>query len=64
MVVDDLDIVGPVVAPDEADAPPVVDADAVLALAVVLERFQPVTRRKRSRKADWALSQKFGVVPK
>jgi hypothetical protein len=41
-VVDDLDLVGVTVVPAEADAPLVVDADAVLAVAITLERFEPV----------------------
>jgi hypothetical protein len=34
MIVDDLDIVGVAVAPAEADAPPVIDSDAVLPFAI------------------------------
>jgi hypothetical protein len=42
---DDLDVLGACLGPTEADAELVVDADAVLAGAVALQRFQPVARR-------------------
>lgn len=45
VVVDDLDVEGVGGAPDEADAPLVVDADAVLARTVALERLEPITGR-------------------
>jgi hypothetical protein len=45
VVIRDLDFVRPVNLPDEADAILIVDSDAVLADAVALQRFQPVTRR-------------------
>ena len=45
MVIDDLDVVCVSVRPAEANAPLVVDADAVLAPAVALQHFQPVSRR-------------------
>ena len=44
MVVDDLHIVGISVTPDKADAPLIVDANAVLPSAVTFERFQVITR--------------------
>lgn len=44
MIVHDLDIVRVAVAPAEADPPLVVDANAVLAAPIALERFQPVAR--------------------
>lgn len=45
MVVDDLHPVGAVLSPDEAEAPLVVDADTVLALAVGAESFESVGGR-------------------
>lgn len=45
MVIDDLDVLRPAVVPDEAYAPLVVDADAVLAGAVSPERLQAVAGR-------------------
>jgi hypothetical protein len=42
VVVDDLDLFGTGVGPDEADAPLVVDADAVLSLAVTAHLLEPV----------------------
>lgn len=45
VVVDDLDVEGIGGAPDEADAPLIVDADAVLASTIALERLEPITGR-------------------
>lgn len=42
MVVNDLDIHGPNVCPDKAQSPLHVDADAVLALPILLQRFKMV----------------------
>ena len=42
MVIDDFDFVGVPVFPDEADAPLVIDADAVPARQIALEGFKPV----------------------
>jgi hypothetical protein len=47
VVVDDLDIVGIASLPSEADAPLVVDANAVLAPAVALERLPLIAGRGR-----------------
>src|SRR5438128_12681704 len=44
VVIDDLDIFRGVFRPAKADAPLVVDADAVLPLTVMLKRFKPVGR--------------------
>ena len=44
VVIDDLDIFRGVFRPTKADAPLVVDADAVLPLPVVPKRFKPVGR--------------------
>src|SRR5262249_1785526 len=54
MIVDDLDIVGVAVTPAEADAPLVVDSDAVLPFAIPGEPLQPITgwRPATSRGAD------------
>ena len=45
VVVDDLYVEGISGAPDEADAPLIVDADAVLASTIALERFEPIAGR-------------------
>ncbi len=45
VVVDDLDVLGPGVGPDETDAPLLVDPDAVLSGAVRLEGFEAVAGR-------------------
>ena len=45
MVVDDLDLVGIVLAPDETDPPLLIDADRVPAFPIPLECFQPICRR-------------------
>ena len=45
VVVDDLDVVCVAIAPTKADAPLIVDTDAVLAGTVALELLQAVTRR-------------------
>jgi hypothetical protein len=42
MVVNDLDIEGVTSAPDEADAPPIVDANAVLPDTIGAQRLKPV----------------------
>jgi hypothetical protein len=45
VVIDDLDIDRTFSRPDEADAPLVIDADAVLAPSIFLERLKMVSRR-------------------
>src|SRR6266404_4080213 len=45
MVVHDLHVQRFAVFPQKADAPLLVDADAVLALAIALERFELISRR-------------------
>jgi len=45
VVVHDLNVVGIMAPPGEADAPLVIDANAVLAPAVALERVQLIARR-------------------
>ena len=46
MIIDDLDKLGAAVTPDEADAPPVIDPDAVLATTVALEYLEAITGRR------------------
>ena len=46
MVIDDFDIKCMSIRPAKTDPPLVVDADAVLALAVAFQRFQPVSGRR------------------
>src|SRR5262249_5248950 len=46
MIVDDLDIVGVAVAPAEADAPLVIDPNAVLPFAISGQPLQPISRRR------------------
>ena len=45
MIVDKFNVQGFAVSPCEADAPLIVDADAVLTGSVTFKRFEPVTRR-------------------
>jgi hypothetical protein len=45
VVVDDFHVVGVTVDPSEADAPSIVDADAVPAFAQTLQGFEPIGRR-------------------
>lgn len=45
VVIDDFHVVGVTVIPSEADAPLIVDPDAVLAFALTLQGFQPIGRR-------------------
>ena len=45
MVIYDLNLVGVVVAPDEANPPLVVDANAVLAMAIAPKRLQAIPGR-------------------
>ncbi len=45
VIVDDFYIVGILVTPNEADTVLIVDADAVLAPAITLERFKSIARR-------------------
>ncbi len=45
MVVHDFHIVGVAVPPHEADAILIIDPDAVLALALAVQRLQPVSGR-------------------
>ena len=45
MVIDDLDLVGMVVVPDEADAVLVIDANGMLALSVSTECLQAIVGR-------------------
>src|SRR5574341_1665686 len=44
MIVNDLDVVRVPRSPDEADSPPVIDADAMLSLAGAFQRLEPVAR--------------------
>jgi len=48
VVIDDLDLVGIVVAPDEAKTPLVIDTNAVLAVAVATQSFQTVAGGARN----------------
>jgi len=47
VVVDDLDVVGVPVAPNEAETPLVVDPDTVLSRSVTVQCFQAISRRRR-----------------
>jgi hypothetical protein len=46
VIVDDLNVAGVPLAPDEAETPPIVDPDAVLSLSVAVQRFQTISRRR------------------
>jgi hypothetical protein len=45
MIVDDLDVKDIAVFPAKADPPLIIDADAVLPLALALESFEPISWR-------------------
>jgi hypothetical protein len=45
VVIDNLHIVGIPVTPDKADAPLIIDANAVLPFSVAFKRFQVIARR-------------------
>ena len=45
MIVDDFDVRSPFRCPDKTDSPLLVDADAVLSLPIILQRFKSVARR-------------------
>jgi hypothetical protein len=49
VIIDNLDVRWPrrSIRPLETDAPLIVDADAVLPLAIALQRFEPVSRQRR-----------------
>jgi len=57
VIVADLDLVNITVAPDKADAPLVVDADAVLAFALAREALEPIARRTCKLMARKALAR-------
>lgn len=60
MVVHNFNPIRAIVVPDKTDAPLVVDADAVLALAIPHQHFQPVARRATQeiqRRRGFQLSQ-------
>ena len=59
MVVNDLSVGGATFCPDEAQSPLIVDADAVLTLPVLLQRFEAVTRR-RAQEVQGLSSVKLG----
>jgi hypothetical protein len=47
MVIDKLNVVSIPITPHKADAPPIVDANAVLSRSITFERFQSIARRRR-----------------
>lgn len=49
MVIHDLDFIGVPLAPRKANAPLVIDADAVQTFPIVFQRLQPVSRQCRER---------------
>jgi hypothetical protein len=59
VIIDDLDIVGAVIAPGETNPPLIIDADRVLPSPVALERFESVAwRRAQVIKYSGAIQQK------
>jgi hypothetical protein len=46
MIINDLDELGAALTPDEADAPPVIDPDAVLTATVAFECLEAITGRR------------------
>src|SRR3546814_14508882 len=51
VVIDDLDVPRPIFIPDKADAPLIINADAVLPGSISLECFQSVAWRRPDRKS-------------
>jgi hypothetical protein len=45
MIIHDFNVVGVTLVPKKADAPLVVDADAMLPFSIALQRFQTIARR-------------------
>ena len=45
VIVDDLYVCGPFSCPDEADAPLLIDADTVLSLPIIFQRFKSIAGR-------------------
>ena len=45
VIVDDLYVCGPFSGPDEADAPLLIDADTVLSLPIIFQRFKSIAGR-------------------
>jgi hypothetical protein len=56
VVVDDLDILGASIRPNEADAPLLIDSDAMLAGAIILEGFKLIAGRHSQ------VAQHLGIV--
>jgi hypothetical protein len=56
VIVHDLDILWPAIGPNEADAPLVVDANAVLSRTIPFQLLQPIARGRRQ------VTQSFGIV--
>ena len=56
MIIDDFDIVGMAVPPDETNPPLSIDADTVLTSAISLQSFQLIPRR------DHQIFQSFGCM--
>ena len=60
MIVNDFDLPDFTVSPNETDAPPVVDANTVLPVAVTLQGSQPISRFNSSYATLGILRQKNG----
>lgn len=56
MIIHDHDILRPTLGPDKADAPLIVDPDAVLSRSIAFERFQAIAWRGRQ------ITQDLGVM--
>ncbi len=64
MVIDDFDVVCVSIQPAEADTPLVVDAYAVLSLAVALERFETISGRNPQIPQTAGLAQVQELAPR
>jgi len=53
MIVDDLYIIGVSIMPPKANAPLIVNSDAVLSQSVSAQRFQPISGRHSERMEVW-----------
>ena len=50
MIIDDFHVLTMAIAPDKADAPPIIDSDRVLSFPISSQRLQLIPRR---RSQDW-----------
>jgi hypothetical protein len=64
VIIDNLDLVSTIFPPDKAQAPLVVDADAVLTQAITLEYFELISRRNAQGSQDCGRMQLQQLSPR